>query len=154
MPDAAAQTRIVSVTGIRLNSRESVRSFKGIISDDISEFECHAVRSLWGHVRVAELCARGATSRRAELTTSAHRLRTTRIARRIRRHRAACQRRRLHGAPARRRPHGGGRHGLSVCRPKVTRIHCGKGLRRRWLASGARHAEAPCHSDRSIWGPC
>jgi hypothetical protein len=51
MPDAAAQTRIVSVTGIRLNSRESVRSFKGIISDDISEFESympsHAVRLFW-----------------------------------------------------------------------------------------------------------
>src|SRR5215510_1490393 len=49
MPDAAAQTRIVSVTGIRLNSMESVRSFKGIICDDISQFESympsHAVRS-------------------------------------------------------------------------------------------------------------
>jgi hypothetical protein len=41
MPDAAAQTRIVSVTGIRLNSVESVRSFKGIISDDVSEFESY-----------------------------------------------------------------------------------------------------------------
>jgi hypothetical protein len=52
MPDAAAQTRIVSVTGIRLNFVESVRSFKGIISDDVSEFESYhpsqAVRSLCG----------------------------------------------------------------------------------------------------------
>jgi hypothetical protein len=49
MPDAAAQTRIVSVTGIRLDSRESVRPFKGIFCDDISEFESympsHAVGS-------------------------------------------------------------------------------------------------------------
>jgi hypothetical protein len=41
MPDAAAQTRIVSVTGIRLDSRESERPFKGIFCDDISEFESY-----------------------------------------------------------------------------------------------------------------
>src|SRR5262245_14742403 len=50
-PGAAAQTRIVSKARIRLNSRKSVRSFKGIIYVDISEFESympsHAVRSLW-----------------------------------------------------------------------------------------------------------
>src|SRR5262245_1422118 len=48
---AAAQTRMVSVARIRLVSRKSPRLFKGIICDDISEFESHmpshAVRSLW-----------------------------------------------------------------------------------------------------------
>jgi hypothetical protein len=48
---AAAQTRMVSVARIRLGSWESARAFKGIICDDISEFESHmpsqAVRSLW-----------------------------------------------------------------------------------------------------------
>ena len=38
---AAAQTRMVSVAGIRLDSRKSVRHFKGIIPDDISQFESH-----------------------------------------------------------------------------------------------------------------
>jgi hypothetical protein len=46
---AAAQTRMVSVARIRLVSRKSPRLFKGIFSDDISEFESHmpsqAVRS-------------------------------------------------------------------------------------------------------------
>ena len=50
IPDAAAQTRVVSMAGIRLGSWESARAFKGIICDDISEFESshasHAVRSL------------------------------------------------------------------------------------------------------------
>jgi hypothetical protein len=41
IPNAAAQTRIVSKARIRLDSCKSVRSFKGIISDDISEFESH-----------------------------------------------------------------------------------------------------------------
>src|SRR5215468_10730226 len=36
---AAAQTRMVSVARIRLVSRKSTRLFKGIICDDISEFE-------------------------------------------------------------------------------------------------------------------
>ena len=49
IPNAAAQTRIVSKAGIRLDSRKSVRSFKGIICVDIAEFESHmpshAVRS-------------------------------------------------------------------------------------------------------------
>ena len=48
---AAAQTRMVSVARIRLVSRKSTRLFKGIICDDISEFESHmpshAVGSLW-----------------------------------------------------------------------------------------------------------
>jgi hypothetical protein len=38
-PSAAAQTRIVSRATIRLDSRKSMRSFKEIICDDISEFE-------------------------------------------------------------------------------------------------------------------
>src|SRR6516165_10753750 len=38
---AAAQTRMVSVARIRLVSRESTRLFKGIICDDISEFESY-----------------------------------------------------------------------------------------------------------------
>jgi hypothetical protein len=41
IPNAAAQTRIVSKARIRLDSRKSVRSFTGIICDDISEFESH-----------------------------------------------------------------------------------------------------------------
>src|SRR6516164_6531465 len=41
IPGAAAQTRVVSVAGIRLGSGEFARAFKGIICDDISEFESH-----------------------------------------------------------------------------------------------------------------
>ena len=37
----AAQTRVVSMAGIRLGSWESARAFKGIICDDVSEFESH-----------------------------------------------------------------------------------------------------------------
>src|SRR5258708_3218953 len=52
IPGAAAQTRVVSVAKIRLDRRKSTRLFKGIICDDISEFESHmpshAVGSLWG----------------------------------------------------------------------------------------------------------
>src|SRR6476469_1789122 len=51
VPGTAAQTRVVSVSGIRLGSAESARACKGIICDDISEFESHmpshAVRSPW-----------------------------------------------------------------------------------------------------------
>src|SRR5262249_51304146 len=43
---------MVSVAKIRLDRRKSTRLFKGIICDDISEFESHmpsqAVPSLWG----------------------------------------------------------------------------------------------------------
>jgi hypothetical protein len=39
VPGTAAQTRVVSVSGIRLGSAESARAFKGIICDDISQFE-------------------------------------------------------------------------------------------------------------------
>ena len=50
-PGAAPQTRMVSVARIRLGSWESARAFKGIICDDVSEFESympsHAVGSLW-----------------------------------------------------------------------------------------------------------
>src|SRR5215471_12077404 len=56
MPGAAAQTRVVSMAGIRLGSWESARAFKGIICDDISEFESHlashAVRSPSAKMRV------------------------------------------------------------------------------------------------------
>ncbi len=41
IPSGAAQTRVVSVASIRLDSRKSMRSFKGIICADISEFESH-----------------------------------------------------------------------------------------------------------------
>jgi hypothetical protein len=41
LPNAAAQTRIVSKARIRLDSGKSVRSFKGIICVDISEFESY-----------------------------------------------------------------------------------------------------------------
>src|SRR5262252_6432237 len=37
----AAQTRVVSRAGIRLDPPKSTRLFKGIICDDISEFESH-----------------------------------------------------------------------------------------------------------------
>jgi hypothetical protein len=46
--NAAAQTRMVSVARIRLDSRKSVRPFKGIFCGDISEFES----SLSGRVGV------------------------------------------------------------------------------------------------------
>jgi hypothetical protein len=49
IPGAAAQTRMVSVARIRLDSRKSARPFKEMICGDISEFESHmpshAVRS-------------------------------------------------------------------------------------------------------------
>ena len=41
IPNAAAQTRMVSVAKIRLDRRKSTRLFKGIICDDISEFESY-----------------------------------------------------------------------------------------------------------------
>ena len=49
-PTVAAQTRIVSAAGIRLDHRKSVRPFKGRFCNNISEFESYmpsqAVRSL------------------------------------------------------------------------------------------------------------
>src|ERR671934_2981025 len=60
IPGAAAQTRVVSLAGIRLGSWESARIFKGIICDDVSEFESHmpsqAVGSLWRVYPVHGLC--------------------------------------------------------------------------------------------------
>src|SRR2546430_547441 len=47
-PSAAAQTRIVSVARIRLDLPKSVRPFKGIFCNDVSEFES----SLSGRVGV------------------------------------------------------------------------------------------------------
>src|SRR6516165_11796026 len=59
-PNIAAQTRIVSVAEIRPGPRKSVRPFKGIFWDDISEFESslpgHAVGSLWRVYPVHGLC--------------------------------------------------------------------------------------------------
>src|SRR5437763_7586626 len=53
--NAAAQTRIVSVARIRLDSWKSARAFKDIFCDDISEFESsqpsHAVRSPSGRIQ-------------------------------------------------------------------------------------------------------
>ena len=46
-PHAAAQTRIVSKARIRLDSGKSVRSFKGIICVDISEFESFSIGAGW-----------------------------------------------------------------------------------------------------------
>src|SRR5215469_3898755 len=70
IPRAAAQTRVVSVAGIRLRPWESARAFKGIFCDDISEFESHMpsqpVQSLCAMSRSQEflrhsreLCLRG-----------------------------------------------------------------------------------------------
>jgi hypothetical protein len=63
IPNAAAQTRIVSKARIRLDSWKSVRSFKEIISVDISEFESshpsHAVTSLWAMSGLRELLDAG-----------------------------------------------------------------------------------------------
>jgi hypothetical protein len=60
LPNAVAQTRIVSVARIRLDSWKSVRPFKVIFCDDISEFESympsHAVGSLWPVYPVHGLC--------------------------------------------------------------------------------------------------
>jgi hypothetical protein len=39
IPGAAAHMRMVSVAEIRRGSAKSARAFKGIICDDISEFE-------------------------------------------------------------------------------------------------------------------
>ena len=46
IPGAAAQTRMISVAKIRLDRRKSTRLFKGIICDDISEFESLASAQL------------------------------------------------------------------------------------------------------------
>jgi hypothetical protein len=40
-PGAAAQARMVSVAGIRLDPHRSMRSFKGKVYVDISEFESY-----------------------------------------------------------------------------------------------------------------
>src|SRR5262244_2853197 len=60
IPGAAAQMRVVSLAGIRLDRRKSTRLFKGIICDGISEFESHmpsqAVGSLWRVYPVHGLC--------------------------------------------------------------------------------------------------
>ena len=50
-PGAAAQTRMVSVAGIRLDPHRSMRSFKGIVYVDTSEFESSQIRSPTGNLR-------------------------------------------------------------------------------------------------------
>ena len=60
IPNAAAQTRVVSLAGIRLGCWESARAFKGIICDDVSEFESYmpsqTVLSLWAMSGLLNLC--------------------------------------------------------------------------------------------------
>ena len=55
-----AERELVSAAGIRLDPSKSVRPFKGIFCDDISEFESHmpsqAVGSLWRVYPVHGLC--------------------------------------------------------------------------------------------------
>jgi hypothetical protein len=79
-PGAAAQTRVVSMAAIRLGSWESARAFKGIICDDISEFESympsHAVGSLWGDgdpKRLAAFCGPRAQRERSNMRRSPQR---------------------------------------------------------------------------------
>jgi hypothetical protein len=59
-PQRRSSNAKVSKARIRLGSRKSVRSFKGIICVDISEFESympsHAVGSLWRVYPVHGLC--------------------------------------------------------------------------------------------------
>src|SRR5262249_31079284 len=61
-PGAAPQTRMVSVARIRLGSWESARAFKGIICDDVSEFESYMpsqpVRSPEANMRTSLKTAR------------------------------------------------------------------------------------------------
>ena len=47
IPNAAAQTRVVSVAKIRLDRLKSTRSFKAIICVDISEFESFSIGAGW-----------------------------------------------------------------------------------------------------------
>ena len=55
-PGAAAQTRVVSLAGIRLDSRKSVRPFKGIICDDISEIAVDTVIAVNGFLIDLSCC--------------------------------------------------------------------------------------------------
>jgi hypothetical protein len=65
-PGAAAQPRMVSVVRIRLDSHKSMRPFKGIICDDISEFESyhlsHAVGSLSANMPARDVSGRSAAA--------------------------------------------------------------------------------------------
>jgi hypothetical protein len=71
------------MAGIRLGRWESARAFKGIICDDVSEFESdmasHAVRSLW---RFAEALLRGRADRSPKVEDRADALRAIRSAHR------------------------------------------------------------------------
>jgi len=67
---AAAQTRMVSVARIRLVSRKSTRLFKGIICDDISEFESHMPSHAVGSLPANKLSAVHARMSRGTLPYS------------------------------------------------------------------------------------
>jgi hypothetical protein len=58
-PGAAAQPRMVSVVRIRLDSHKSLRPFKGIICDDISEFESYHLSHAVGSLRALLALANG-----------------------------------------------------------------------------------------------
>src|SRR5262249_49002117 len=60
IPGDAAQKRMVSVAGIRLDPRKSARPFKGIIFPDVSEFESYMPSQ---SVRLCGLCS-GCRNRR------------------------------------------------------------------------------------------
>jgi hypothetical protein len=61
---AAAQTRIVSVARPRLDLRKSVRPFKGIFCDDISEFESDHPSHAVGSQGTSAICGADATRHR------------------------------------------------------------------------------------------
>jgi hypothetical protein len=69
IPGAAAQTRVVSMAGIRLGSWESARAFKGIICDDISEFESHMPSHAVGLCRCGPCLPTSITGRRKTVTS-------------------------------------------------------------------------------------
>src|SRR5215467_2130448 len=69
IPGAAAQTRVVSMAGIRLGSWESARAFKGIICDDISEFESHMPSQAVGLCRCGPCLPTSITGRRKTVTS-------------------------------------------------------------------------------------
>jgi hypothetical protein len=69
IPGAAAQTRVVSMAGIRLGSGESARAFKGIICDDISEFESDMPSHAVGLCRCVPCLPMSITGRRKIVAT-------------------------------------------------------------------------------------
>src|SRR5262245_13133609 len=71
IPGAAAQTRVVSLAGIRLGSWESARAFKGIICHDISEFESHMPSHAVGSLPVNMAAVKRAICARASQRSDA-----------------------------------------------------------------------------------